>query len=75
MSTWISVEERLPAPGQVVLRYGIAFQICFFPEMARAHIDRGELVNRDGYRWADWGVTHWQPVPVMKARRHQQEGR
>lgn len=50
---WILVEDRLPAPGQKVLRYGLDKD---------DHYDVGELVNDSGHRWADWGVTHWAPL-------------
>ena len=51
-SAWQDVNRGLPAPGEQVLRYG---QSILGP-----HIDVGELVAKDGARWADWGVTHWR---------------
>lgn len=71
---WISVEERLPEPGQFVL--------CTFPDVAQFWCDfvegeqdgggkptwkRGyvvrQLVCDNGHRWVDEGVTHWMPLP------------
>ncbi len=71
MSAWIAVTERLPAPNEQVYRYGEVIgrprgtqKIGFVP-----HIDIGALVTDKGFRWADWGVTHWMPLPILKAPR------
>lgn len=61
-SGWISVDDTLPLPGEIVLRYGKAL-LSPKPPFFLPYIDRGELVNRDGFRWADWGVTHWIRLP------------
>lgn len=57
MSNWVSVKDRLPAPEEVVLRYG-------FDVLQEECWDVGELVSKDGHRWADWGVTHWMRLPA-----------
>ena len=49
---WHSIHDTLPIPGEPVLRYG---QGLFGP-----HLDIGEVINKDGFRCADWGVTHWK---------------
>jgi hypothetical protein len=52
---WIATEDQLPKPGQKVIRYGIAWNNEIY--------DVGEMVTKDGLRWADFGVTHWMPLP------------
>lgn len=54
MSQWRTVADELPPRGRAVVRYG---QSIFGP-----YIDIGEILNKDGFRWADWGVTHWRPI-------------
>ena len=56
---WIAVSSgELPPPGEEVVRYGV---IIWGDE----RMDIGEMVHRDGTRWADWGVTHWMPKPAL----------
>lgn len=50
-SQWHVIHDTTPLPGERVLRYG---QSLFGP-----HFDIGVVLNTDGFRMADWGVTHW----------------
>ena len=54
---WHNISDTPPLPGERVLRYG---QSVFGPYM-----DIGEVINADGFRWADWGVTHWMRLDAM----------
>jgi hypothetical protein len=54
---WISVEERMPEPGQRVL---------VFDRIERPYILTGAYFTHDGFGTArneDWTVTHWMPLP------------
>lgn len=73
---WISVDERLPEPGQIV----VCIYDGLFHKMERVnggrlpltdtggisnyHIVR-ELVHSSGEQWANEGVTHWMPLPPV----------
>ena len=60
---WISVEERLPKTGKLVL-------LCINCEQASPHTG---FLTADGEFWHDvigdmsrskWKVTHWMPLPA-----------
>jgi len=61
-SRWISVEYRLPEPGQYVLQWGESV-VDKYRGLGESTMMAGQLINDHGHRWADWGVTHWMPLP------------
>ena len=68
---WISVDERLPEPGKVVLTIGSHRD----PVTAFHAMNRARLTGVDGraYKWYTVededhvvGITHWMPIPEVK---------
>lgn len=70
---WISVKDKLPEPGELVLCYfdGILNEYYRMKKKndtvsgfgtSKHHVVR-ELITKNGERWADEGVTHWMPLP------------
>lgn len=55
---WISVEDRLPEVGTMVVGYDYESNVrCYFITEERWWID-------DGWNTAKgWGITHWMPLP------------
>lgn len=75
MSEWISVEERLPEPGQLVL--------ALYPQQWHLRKDAASHGNSPDWnctlrelvpvceprcRWADEGVTYWMPFSPPNVR-------
>lgn len=70
MSEWISVKERLPAPGEMVIAIGPDWLRNFWrPNCFGEAVQFGiqQLVTKDGQRWADSGFTHWLPLSSLPA--------
>ena len=61
-SRWISVDDRLPEPGQYVLQWGESV-VDKYRGLGESTMMAGQLINENGHRWADFGVTHWMPLP------------
>lgn len=65
MKMWISVDERLPDYGDVVLIFGVdenpitAFRLLIPDSNHWQWRDYQDLTETDGYV----GVTHWIPLP------------
>ena len=59
-SKWISVEDRLPEPGVVVLVYS-KLGCTYFSYILRYHLEgRPFAIEYSG----GWEITHWMPMPV-----------
>ena len=57
--TWISVEDRLPEPGVVVLVYS-KLGCTYFSHRLYNHVDgKPFCIEYSG----GWEVTHWMPLP------------
>ena len=66
-SDWISVNERLPMIGEIVLTSSSkdGFGVYGFMQLVKSVFDDDELVWHDnilGYMPLD-AVNHWQPLP------------
>lgn len=62
MSEWISVEDKLPEDGQLVLsvRRGDCFDLCFY--------DHGtSMWWIDDATYSVKMITHWMPLPAPPA--------
>jgi hypothetical protein len=73
MIEWISVEDKLPEPGEIVLcahnklvEYFCDVLSGKVDDSGNAEMKKGflfrELITEDGGRWADEGVTHWHRI-------------
>ena len=60
---WISVEDRLPAPGQYTLCFYDFPLLELWSDGRHTQMVVRQLVTTEGGRWADEGVTHWMPLP------------
>jgi len=60
MTAWISVEDRLPEDGSMVLTYGW----WEYPDSMRYVGETETWYDQEG-NWPDGSspVTHWQPLP------------
>ncbi len=75
LDQWIPCSDRLPANGQFVLCWHPNIFDVWRRDSGEAHTGTGhhknmvvrQLVAKDGVRWADEGVTHWQPIPPPPA--------
>ena len=56
---WISVEERLPEPGTMVLVYS-RLGCTYFSHRLHYHIEGRPFAIEDS---GGWEVTHWMPWP------------
>lgn len=57
---WISVEDRLPEPGVVVLVYS-KLGCTYFSYILRYHLEgRPFAIEYSG----GWEITHWMPMPL-----------
>lgn len=65
MSEWISVEDRLPAPDQVLVRHikpRLGVPSAFY---TTAYFEDGEgWMYWDGDKPISHPVTHWMPLPA-----------
>ena len=58
MTDWISVEDRLPDEGEVVLTYSIGFGI------QEDYLTTAKLFTADHPIKGNWPVSHWMPLPA-----------
>ena len=64
MTSWISVEDRLPEDEQEVLYYRCAYFAYGFYKASGSWIDL-TMRDRDGEPHEYYsGVTHWLPLPA-----------
>lgn len=77
MSEWISVEERLPEPGEEVLLlvHGWEGRLYYIGKLESSPAQAGFIGTSLASEWSIWGwsyyrkpkVTHWMPLPKLPA--------
>ena len=73
MSEWISIDERMPEPGEFVIAWADTPLLRMLDHGKHDHIIVRQLLTQDGQRWADEGVTHWMKLPPPPERYGEQE--
>ncbi|MFQ8982707.1 MAG: DUF551 domain-containing protein [Evtepia sp.] len=69
---WVSVEERLPENGQIVLFHQKdGFIYCAEYFAGNALMSPGWFIDNDS--WDAKEVTHWMPIPAPPKKEHDHE--
>ena len=71
MAEWISVEERLPEIGQIVIIYAVGTTVGFNKGIGRVEMSQFYRGLNNNARWnglpgyflKDHEITHWMPLP------------